>query len=204
MKASAAAPAFGVARPRLVREPDPARPERLERRTRLRSVEVLPAVRDVARDDYEPVVRVDEHRLVAGRVTRRRDDANSRNDLRLAVELDVVGTLELDPLRNRVIGFAGRLALPALHVDRKAWKEPIPAAVVEVEVRVDHARDVAWDPLRVDRRAPLLVELRRRVDHPRVDEHATVRVLDHVQVPRPGLALDEPVRHVERTHVSAP
>src|SRR5579863_6510194 len=41
------------------------------------------------------------------------------------------------------------------------------------------------------RRVPVLVELRRRVDHPGVDEHETIRMVDRVDEARPGHAVPE-------------
>ena len=96
---------------------------------------------------------------------------------------------------------ARRLALGALHVDRRAGEQAVAAAVVEVQVRVDHAHDVARDLLRVEADPPLRVELRRRVDHPRVDEHATLGMLDHMDRVRPPLALDEHVAVLDRADV---
>ena len=61
--------------------------------------------------------------------------------------------------------------LAPLHVDRNAWEEPVAAAVVEVEVRVDDHRDAAHQLVRqaMRRRLPV-VELGPRVDHSGVDE----------------------------------
>ena len=83
-----------------------------------------------------------------GRVARRGHEPDTREDLRLAVVLDVGRALELDPLGDRVVVRPGGLALGALHVDRNAREQPVAAAVVEVQVRVDHAEHVARDQIR--------------------------------------------------------
>src|SRR3954469_446913 len=126
------------------------------------------------------------------RVARRGQDTDARKDLGLAIVLHVGRAVELDPLLE-VAGRLRRGALGSLHVDRHAREEPVAAAVVEVQVRVDHARDIARDRLRAEPDAPLLLQLGRRVDHPGVDQHAALRVLDDVKRVRPALALDEHV-----------
>jgi hypothetical protein len=60
-----------------------------------------------------------------------------------------------------------------------------------MEMGVDHDRD-PLDELgrqRVRDRAPLLLELGRRVDHPGVDEDQPVGMVDRVDEPRPRLAV---------------
>ena len=65
-------------------------------------------------------------------------------------------------------------------------KEAVAADVVEVHVRDHDVRDAVDELLRkrVRRRLPLLVELRRRVDHPGVDEDEPVRVVDRMDEAR--------------------
>jgi len=98
--------------------------------------------------------------------------------------LDVVRAREVDPLADRVVVQCPRvLELDPLHVDGKARKEPVGAVMVEVHVRDDHVLDAPDDLVRqrVDGRLEVLVELRRRLDHPGVDEHEPVRMLDRVR-----------------------
>src|SRR6185437_13507600 len=61
-----------------------------------------------------------------------------------------------------------------------AAKERVAAAVVEMEMRVDHAHDLARDPFRIATGMPLRLDERMGARHPRVDEHETVRVGDRV------------------------
>jgi hypothetical protein len=71
-------------------------------------------------------------------------------------------------------------------VDRDAREEAVAAAVVGMEVRVDDNRDAIHQLVGQRVRVPLplllgvLVERRRRVDHPRVDEDEPVGMLDRV------------------------
>ena len=127
-------------------------------------------------------------------------DTHAREDLGLAVVLDVVRPLELDPL-HEVAGRARGFELGTLHVDRYSREQPVAAAVVEVQVRVDHAQHLARDHVRIEPDAPLLVQLGRRVDHPGIDEHAPVRVVDDVKAVRPALALEEDVAVPDRANV---
>ena len=135
------------------------------------------------------------------RVAGRRQDAHAVRDLGLALVLDVRRALELHPLRDREVRLARCHALDALHVDRGADEEPVPAAVVEVQVRVDHADDVARDLRGVEADAPLGVELRRRVDHAGVDEDAPLGMIDHVDAVRPPLVFHEHVAVLDRADV---
>src|SRR5579863_1447325 len=67
-------------------------------------------------------------------------------------------------------------------------------------MRVDDADGVARDVLRMGNGLPLLVELRRRVDHPRVDEDEPGGMLDRVDVYREALdgAGEMGANHVRR------
>jgi hypothetical protein len=78
-------------------------------------------------------------------------------------------------------------------MNRDAGEEPVAAAMVEVQMGVDdevHACDEVAREHR--RRAPLLVEIGRRVDHARVDEHEPFGAIDrvHEDGERPGRGLD--------------
>ena len=84
--------------------------------------------------------------------------------------------------------------LASLHVDRDAREEPVAAAVVEVEVRVDDDRDATHELVRERVRVPLLpvvFDRRRRVDHPRVDEDEPVGMLDRVGEPGQAVTGEE-------------
>jgi hypothetical protein len=79
-------------------------------------------------------------------------------------------------------------------VDRDAREEPVAAAVVEVEVRVDDNRDATHELVRERVRVPLLAVLldhRRRVDHPRVDEDEPVGMLDRVGEARQAVTVED-------------
>ena len=130
-----------------------------------------------------------------------RDDANAGQHFLFAVELHVRGAFEVDPLRNRVVLCSSRLTLEPLHVDRSSAEEAIPAAVVEMQVGVDHADDVARDGVRIEPRRPLLVECGCRVDQAGIDQHAALRVLDQVQEAGPPFAVHEYVAVADRLNV---
>jgi hypothetical protein len=79
-------------------------------------------------------------------------------------------------------------------VDRDAREEPVAAAVVEVEVRVDDDRDATHELVRERVRVPLLAvvfDRRCRVDHPRVDEDEPVGMLDRVGEPGQAVTGEE-------------
>jgi hypothetical protein len=91
---------------------------------------------------------------------------------------DIRRAVEVDPFADRVVVERARVGeLACLHVDRHAREEPVAAAVVEMEVGVDDAGDLAWDVLGMRRQAHI-VDLGPRVDHARVDQHAACRVVD--------------------------
>jgi hypothetical protein len=130
-----------------MREPDPSRGQAGKHCSGLVGgiVELAPRVGDVAGDDREAVVRLDQYRLMPRRVSRCRDDAKSRQNLLFALELHVRGALEVDPLRKRVVLCASRLTLEPLHVDRRPGEEAVPTAVVEMQVCIDYANDITRD-----------------------------------------------------------
>ena len=79
-------------------------------------------------------------------------------------------------------------------MDRDAREEPVAAAVVEMEVRVDDDRGPTHEVVRERVRVPLLAVLfdrRRHVDHPRVDEDKPVGMLDRVGEPRQAVTGEE-------------
>src|SRR5438034_9496141 len=82
-----------------------------------------------------------------------------------------------------------------------AREEAVATAVVEMQVGVDDGGDVAGDVLGVRRRAQI-VDLGPRVDHPGVDEHEPLRVVDRPDEHGQALALDEELcREVRADHV---
>ena len=110
---------------------------------RRRSVDQLAhRVRDVAAEHDEAVVRLDDHGLVPGRVARREEHRDAVEQLGVAVELDVRLAVEMHPL-DEVVRLDGRLELGALDVGRRPGEPAVAAAVVEVQMRVDHRDDVA-------------------------------------------------------------
>jgi hypothetical protein len=108
----------------------------------------------------------------------------------------------LDPLADRVFVLGKRVVeLPTLDVDRLAGEEVVAAAVVEVEVRVDDDLDagevevllVQWTEAGIEvghRRVQLL--------DPGVDQHASVGMVDDVDVERHPLVLGEQVGDEDR------
>jgi hypothetical protein len=108
--------------------------------------------------------------------------------------LDIRRAVEGDPFADRVVLERARVGeLARLDVDRHSREEAVAAAVVEMQVRVDDASDVAWDVLGVRRRAQI-VDLGPRVDQPSVDEYEPGRVVDRPDEHGPALAVDTELR----------
>jgi hypothetical protein len=66
--------------------------------------------------------------------------------------------------------------------------------VVEVEMRIDDDRDATHEIVRERVRVPLLAVLldrRRRVDHPRVDQDEPVGMLDRVREPGQAVTVED-------------
>jgi len=80
--------------------------------------------------------------LVSGCVAGCRQDEDSRQHLGFAVELLVAQPRRVDQRRQRVAGGAGSLELHPLRQDHAAGQLRIAAAVVEVQVTVDHQPNV--------------------------------------------------------------
>ena len=92
---------------------------------RIPAFELLERVADVAAEDDRAFVSLDDDDLMSGRVSRRRQEPDPRQDLRLAVVLDVRRARKVDPLpapcsRPRV------RELASLDVDRDARKSRLP------------------------------------------------------------------------------
>ena len=81
--------------------------------------ELVHVVRDVAAEDDEAVLGLDEHALVPRRVARREEHRDPVEELGVAVELPVVGALEARPL-DQVVGLGDRGELGPLDVGRAA------------------------------------------------------------------------------------
>src|SRR5437868_4110497 len=116
--------------------------------------------------------------------------------------LDIRCAVEVDPFTDRVVVERTRVReLARLDVDRHAREEAVAAAVVEMQVGVDDGGDVAGDVLGVRCRAQI-VDLGPRVDHPGVDEHEPLRVVDRPDEHGQALAVDEELcREVRADHV---
>jgi len=70
---------------------------------RIPAFELLEPVADVAAEDDRAFVGLHDDDLMSGRVSRRRQEPDARQDLRLAVVLDVRRARKVDPLPRRVI-----------------------------------------------------------------------------------------------------
>src|SRR5262245_57758672 len=128
--------------------------------------------------DVRAGVGFDHDYLMPVRVPGRRQQADPWEHIRLAFVLDIRRAVEVDPLPERVVVDRTRVGeLACLDVDRHAREEAVPAAVVEVQVGVDDADDVARDVLGVRRRAHI-VDLGPRLDQAGVDQHAAHGVVD--------------------------
>src|ERR1700674_117121 len=74
---------------------------------------------------------------------RGRDDENVRQDLRFAINLAIVGAVEVNEVRQRVIRCrASLLELAGLNEDRAAGERRVAAAMIEMEMTVCHPADV--------------------------------------------------------------
>src|SRR6476661_10620669 len=113
---------------------------------RIPAFELLEPVADVAAQHDRTFVGLYDDDLMSGRVSRRREEPDAGQDLRLAVVLDVRRARKVDPLPHRVVVLGPRVCeLASLYVDRGAREEPVATAVVEVEVRVDDDRDATHE-----------------------------------------------------------
>src|SRR5262249_54477681 len=89
---------------------------------------------------------------------------------------------------------------------RDAREEPVAAAVVEVEVRIDDDGDPAHEPVWERLRVPLLavvLDRRRRVDQPRVDEDEPFGMLDRVGESGQAVTVEEHLARQVPTDVVA-
>src|SRR4029077_11369883 len=108
----------------------------------VRLVEFAEPNRHVAADDDRTPTGLDDDDLHAACVTRRRDEPEPGKQLELAVDRHVPHAARLDPLANGVVVLAASVVeLATLDVDRPAGEEVVAAAVVEVQVCVDHDVD---------------------------------------------------------------
>ena len=87
-----------------------------------------------------PSSGLDEHALVSRRVARRGEHRDPVEEVGVPVELAVVGAVEARPL-DEVVRLRDRCELGPLDVGGQTGEAAIPAAVVEVKVRVDHDLD---------------------------------------------------------------
>jgi hypothetical protein len=96
----------------------------------------------LAGDHDGAVVGTHDEGLVSGRVPRGGNDQHPGEDLGFAVELLLAQAGSVDQFRQRVAVTSSCLQLDALGDDRPPRQLGVPAAVVEVEMAVDHDRDI--------------------------------------------------------------
>ena len=156
----------------------------------------------VAADDRRAPAALDDDDLCAAGVAGGRDEPNSRQQLELTVDGDVLQIGCVDPVADRVVLLVpGVLELLALHVDRRAGEEDVAAAVVEVQMGVDHDVDAGEVELLRAQGTQAGIEVgheRVQLGHARVDQHARLGVVDDVHVDRHPPALDEQVGDEDR------
>src|SRR5436190_15020001 len=102
-------------------------------------------------------------------MARRREDVHAGKELRVAVEELVRRAGEPHPLLD-VVRRARGLVLRALDERRRAREATVAATVVEMEVGVDHRRHTAQVGPWPEPGMPLGIQLRRGIDHSRIDE----------------------------------
>src|SRR5689334_14185370 len=107
-----------------------------------RLVELVELDRYVTADDDRTPAGLDDDHLHAAGVARCRYEPKAGKQLVLAVHLRVLHAWRVDPLADGVVVLVASIVeLAALDVDRLAGEEVVAAAVVEVQVRVDHDVD---------------------------------------------------------------
>ena len=126
-----------------------------------------------------------------------KEHGDAVEELRVAVQLDVRLSLEVHPF-DEIVRLDGCVELCALHIGRGSREAPVAAAVIEVEMRVDHRCNRSELRPGPEQRPPLRIQRRRRVDHPRVDEDRAGRPLDRPAKDRPQRSLDGHVAEVQR------
>src|SRR5689334_22170545 len=136
----------GAGSPRLVlvREPDQLGVERAHPQLAfgVRLVELAEPDPHVAADDDRMPASLDDDHLRAACVARRRDEPEPGKQLELAVDRRVPHAGRLDPLADGVVVLAARVVeFLTLDVDRPTGEQVVAAAVVEVQVCVDHDVD---------------------------------------------------------------
>ena len=194
----------GVATARAVRQPDHVGVEGAYEPLSLGLwfVELAEPHGHVTADDRCAPAALDHDDLRAAGVAGGRDEPNSRQQLELAVDGDVPQIGCVDPVADRVVLLVqGVLELLALHVDRLAGEEDVAAAVVEVQVGVDHDVDAGEVELLRAQGTQARIEVgheRVQLGHARVDQHAGPGVVDDVHVDRHPPALDEQVGDEDR------
>src|SRR4051812_24213086 len=145
---AAAKASHGTRPPRLalVGEPDELGLESAHRQLALRAglIELAEADGHVTADDDGRPARLNDDDLHTARVARRRNEAEPGQQLELAVDRLVGHARRVDPLADRVVVLRARvLELLSLNVDWASGEQVVAAAVVEVQVRVDHDVDPA-------------------------------------------------------------
>jgi hypothetical protein len=127
----------------------------------------------------------------------RRDEPEPAKQLEFPVDGHIPHAGRLDPLADGVVVLVARVVeLPTLDIDRPAGEEVVAAAVIEVQVCVDHDVDAGEIEVLFAQWTEAGIEVgRRRVQrrHAGVDKHAPVGMFDNVHVDRHPLALGEQV-----------
>ena len=120
----------------------------------------------------------------------RRDHADALGDLSVTIQQLEPRPGKVEPLGGHGFLLARAVQLRALDVERRVLEDRVLAAVVEMEVAVDHDLDVGWAQVVLGQciggvaihHLPFLQQLRRKT-HPGVDEDRTgPGMLDHEAV----------------------
>ena len=108
-------------------------------------------VRNLAGDDGQTFVSLDQHGLVPRGVAGRWEEPNAGGDLVLAINNAIGRSWEVDPMKHvegdvlTPVGVAtgvGGVPLGLLDEDGDTWEQRVSTDVVEVEMAVDHDDDL--------------------------------------------------------------
>ena len=153
--------------------------------------------RHVAADDDRMLPYLDDDHLRAACVARRRDEPEPGQQLELAVDRHVPHAGRIDPLADGVVVLAARVVeFQTLDVDGLAGEEVVAAAVVEMQVRVDHDVDAVEVEVLLAQWKEAGIEVghrRMQLRQAGVDQHARIGMVDDVHIDRHQFALSEQV-----------
>src|SRR5216683_790949 len=113
-------------------------------RGRPTAFELLDVKGRIAHHDHRPGSRVDHGALVTRSMSGRGDHSHAGPDLGPAIEQLILGARIVQPLGDGVIVLPDASVFLTLDVDGRMGENAVLAAVVEVQVRIDHPLDVAW------------------------------------------------------------